>query len=180
MQKAFTNSFLIMQRIFLIGYMGSGKTSMGKLLATQLAYDFVDLDAYIEAKYHKTISQIFAEKGENKFREIERDCLRLVGEFERAIISTGGGSPCYFHNMDYMNAHGLTIYLRLTPEQLAVRLETSRAGKRPLLADRKGEELRQFITEGLLTREPFYSQARVILSGSDEEIIEKILDVKQL
>lgn len=167
-----------MERIFLIGYMGSGKTSMGKLLAKQLAYDFVDLDAYIETKYHKTVSQIFAEFGESKFREIERDCLRLVGEFEKAIISTGGGSPCYYDNMEYMNAHGLTIYLKLTPEQLAVRLETSRAGKRPLLAERKGEELRHFITEGLLTREPFYSQAHVVLSGSDEEIIDKILQIK--
>jgi shikimate kinase len=169
-----------MDRIFLIGYMGSGKTSMGKLLATQLAYDFVDLDAYIETKYHKTVSQIFAEMGESKFREIERECLRLVGEFEKTIISTGGGSPCYFDNMNYMNAQGLTIYLRLTPEQLAIRLETSRAGKRPLLSNRKGEELRQYITEGLLTREPFYIQARVLLSGNDEEIIEKILNIKKI
>ena len=92
-----------MDRIFLIGYMGSGKTSMGKLLATQLSYDFVDLDAYIETKYHKTVSQIFAEMGESKFREIERKCLRLVGEFEKTIISTGGGSPCYFDNMEYKN-----------------------------------------------------------------------------
>ena len=167
-----------MERFFLIGYMGSGKTSMGKLLAKKLAYDFVDLDAFIETKYHKTVSQIFAELGESKFREIEHDCLRLVGEFEKAIISTGGGSPCYYDNMEYMNSHGLTIYLKLTPEQLAVRLETSRVGKRPLLAERKGGELRHFITEGLLTREPFYSQAHVVLSGSDEEIIDKILQIK--
>lgn len=169
-----------MGRFFLIGYMGSGKTSMGSLLAKQLNYDFIDLDAFIETKYHKTVSQIFAEMGESKFREIEHECLRVVGEFENTVISTGGGSPCYFDNMNYMNAQGTTIYIRLSPDQLALRLETSRAGKRPLLADRKGDELRQFITEGLLTREPFYSQAQLVLTGTDEEIIEKILAICKL
>ncbi|MCE5331904.1 MAG: shikimate kinase [Bacteroidales bacterium] len=163
-----------MERIFLIGYMGSGKTCMGKMLAQQLNYVFVDMDAQIEKKYHKAVSQIFAEMGEDKFREIERECLHEVADFERTVISTGGGAPCFFDNMDYMNSQGFTVYLKLTPEQLVTRLELSRAGKRPLLGNRKGEDLRLFIEEGLVAREPFYSQAQLIVSGTDEEMMKQV------
>lgn len=154
--------------------MGSGKTCMGKMLAQQLNYVFVDMDAQIEKKYHKAVSQIFAEMGEDKFREIERECLHEVADFERTVISTGGGAPCFFDNMDYMNSQGFTVYLKLTPEQLVTRLELSRAGKRPLLGNRKGEDLRLFIEEGLVAREPFYSQAQLIVSGTDEEMMKQV------
>ncbi|MGB4415147.1 MAG: shikimate kinase [Paludibacter sp.] len=163
-----------MERIFLIGYMGSGKTYLGKMLAQQLDYVFVDMDALIEKKYHKAVSQIFAEMGEDKFREIERECLHEVADFEKTVISTGGGAPCFFDNMDYMNSHGFTVYLKLSPEQLVTRLESSRAGKRPLLGNRKGEDLRLFIEEGLVAREPFYSQAQLIVSGTDEEMMKQV------
>lgn len=163
-----------MKRIFLIGYMGSGKTSIGKLLATRLNYTFVDIDTYIENKYHKTVPQIFADHGEAEFRQMEQNCLHEVAEFEGAVISTGGGSPCFFNNMEYMSTHGLTVYLKLTPAQLAERLEHSRPNKRPLLAERKGEELLRFITDGLATREPFYDKATLSVNGTDEDIIEKI------
>ncbi len=154
--------------------MGSGKTYMGKMLAQQLDYVFVDMDALIEKKYHKAVSQIFAEMGEDKFREIERECLHEVADFEKTVISTGGGAPCFFDNMDYMNSHGFTVYLKLSPEQLVTRLESSRAGKRPLLGNRKGEDLRLFIEEGLVAREPFYSQAQLIVSGTDEEMMKQV------
>lgn len=163
-----------MERIFLIGYMGSGKTYMGKMLAQQLDYVFVDMDALIEKKYHKAVSQIFDEMGEDKFREIERECLHEVADFEKTVISTGGGAPCFSDNMDYMNSHGFTVYLKLSPEQLVTRLESSRAGKRPLLGNRKGEDLRLFIEEGLVAREPFYSQAQLIVSGTDEEMMKQV------
>lgn len=154
--------------------MGSGKTYLGKMLAQQLDYVFVDMDALIEKKYHKAVSQIFAEMGEDKFREIERECLHEVADFEKTVISTGGGTPCFFDNMDYMNSHGFTVYLKLSPEQLVTRLESSRAGKRPLLGNRKGEDLRLFIEEGLVAREPFYSQAQLIVSGTDEEMMKQV------
>lgn len=154
--------------------MGSGKTYLGKMLAQQLDYVFVDMDALIEKKYHKAVSQIFAEMGEDKFREIERECLHEVADFEKTVISTGGGAPCFFDNMDYMNSHGFTVYLKLSPEQLVTRLESSRAGKRPLLGNRKGEDLRLFIEEGLVAREPFYSQAQLIVSGTDEEMMKQV------
>lgn len=165
-----------MTRIFLIGYMGSGKTTIGKALAEQLNYSFVDMDTHIEEKQFKTVSQIFAEMGEEQFRLLEQKCLHEVAEFERVVIATGGGAPCFFDNVDYMNRHGLTIYIKLSAEQLATRLESSRANKRPLLANRKGEELQAFIAEGLARREVFYNRATLSLSGSDEEIIAQICE----
>jgi len=167
------------KRIFMIGYMGSGKTSLGKKLAENLHFSFVDMDAHIEEKYHKTVSEIFAELGQEKFREIEKECLHEIGDFENTIISTGGGAPCFYDNIQYMNEKGLTIYLNLTIEQLAVRLENSRAGKRPLLADKKGEALVEFIRNGLEQRLQFYEQAQLIVGGNDDEMLEKIMNALQ-
>ena len=163
-----------MNRIFLIGYMGSGKTTLGKLLADMLGYTFVDMDTHIEEKHFKTVSQIFAEMGEEKFRLLEQQCLHEVSMFENVVIATGGGAPCFFDNMDYMNRHGLTVYLKLSAEQLAIRLESSRANKRPLLSNRKGAELQEFISEGLAKREGFYNNSHISVTGSDEEIIAQI------
>ncbi len=165
-----------MNRIFLIGYMGSGKTTIGKLLAEKLGYSFIDMDHHIEEKQFKTVTQIFSELGEEKFRLLEQHCLHEVAEFENVVISTGGGAPCFFENMDYMNSRGLTIYLKLSPSQLAERLEVSKANKRPLLAERKGEELRQFVSDGLSKREPYYSKARLIITGDFETAVNEILE----
>ena len=108
-----------MKRIFLIGFMGSGKTTLGKALSRQLGIDFIDLDLYIEARYHKTIREIFAESGEERFRQIEKSLLHEVADFENVIIAAGGGTPCFFDNIDYMNAHGTCIYLRPRPTSYA-------------------------------------------------------------
>ena len=169
-----------MNRIFLIGYMGSGKTTVGKLLATRLGWGFVDMDAHIESKEFKSVSLIFAEKGEQEFRLKEQKCLHEVAEFENVVISTGGGVPCFFDNMEFMNAHGMTIYLKLSAAELAERLECSHANKRPLLADRKGEELRLFIADGLAQREPFYTRARFAVDGNDKELVSVICDLTGL
>lgn len=166
-----------MSRIFLVGYMGSGKTTIGKMLAKRLEYSFVDLDAHIEEKQFKTVSQIFAELGEHEFRLIEKQNLLDLAEFENVVISTGGGAPCFFDNMDFMNFHGLTVYLKLLPSQLVERLEYSKANKRPLLAERKGAELLQFVTEGLTKREPFYSQAKIIVNGTNRNIVSQICEL---
>lgn len=166
-----------MNRIFLIGYMGSGKTTVGKLLTEKLGYSFVDMDHHIEEKQFKTVSQIFAELGEKKFRLLEQQCLHEVAEFENVVISTGGGAPCFFDNMEYMNARGLTVYLKLSPEQLAERLEASKVNKRPLLAERKGEELRRFIADGLAKRETFYANAALELTGDFETVIENVFRI---
>ena len=166
-----------MNRIFLIGYMGSGKTTIGKLLAKKLGYSFVDMDHHIEEKQFKTVSQIFTEKGEDVFRRLEQNCLHEVADFENIVISTGGGAPCFFDNMDYMNRHGLTIYLKLTTDELAERLELVGVSKRPILAGKTGIELRQFIAEGLAKREIFYEKATHSLSGSIEDTVNQIFQL---
>ena len=163
-----------MNRIFLIGYMGSGKTTVGQLLATQLGYSFIDMDNHIEGKLFKSVSQIFAELGEDQFRLLEKQCLHEVAEFDHVVISTGGGVPCFFDNMEYMNKQGVTVYLKLSSADLAERLEQSHANKRPLLANRKGEELLHFISEELAKREPFYSQAAFSVSGEIESTVSQI------
>lgn len=148
-----------MTRIFLTGYMGAGKTTLGRALAAELGIPFIDLDHYIEKRHCKTIAQLFAEKGEEGFREIERRMLHEVGEFEDVIISTGGGTPCFFDNIEYMNAQGTTVYLDVPVERLHIRLSIAKA-KRPLIKDKNDEELMAFITEQLAKRAPHYCKAQ--------------------
>lgn len=152
-----------MTRIILIGYMGAGKTTIGKVLAREMGLDFYDLDWYIEDRFHKKIPEIFAESGEAGFREIERKMLHEVAEFENVIISCGGGTPCFFDNMDYMNSLCETIYLKASPEVLAAHLKMGKV-VRPLLVGKSDEELTSFISEMLTEREPFYSRAKYTIN----------------
>lgn len=147
-----------MTRILLIGYMGAGKTTLGRALADKLGLTFIDLDNYIEQRFRKSISQIFAEMGEDGFRDIERRMLHEVAEFEDVIISTGGGTPCFFDNIDFMNSMGTTVYLQVPLERLFVRLSIARK-QRPLIKDKNDDELRLFIAEQIAKREPHYSKA---------------------
>lgn len=147
-----------MNTIILIGYMGAGKTTVGKALAKELGLQFYDLDWYIEARMHKTVPQIFAERGEDGFRKIEHNMLHEVAEFEGVVLSCGGGTPCFFDNIDYMNSRGHVVYLKATPDVLQKHLQMGRT-ERPLLKGKKPEELVSFIAEQLEKREPFYSKA---------------------
>ena len=121
-----------MIRIFLTGYMGAGKTTLGKAFARELNVPFIDLDWYIEERFHKSIRELFVERGEASFRELERNMLHEVSEFEDVIISTGGGTPCFFDNMDYMNGHGQTVFLDVHPDILFNRLRVA-THQRPIL-----------------------------------------------
>jgi shikimate kinase len=150
-----------MKQLFLIGFMGSGKTAIGKRLAPILNMQFLDMDAYIEEKQQKKISELFAEKGESGFREIERLCLHEIANLDNVIISTGGGAPCYFDNMDVMNASGTTIYLKSDPEVLAERLNFCKQN-RPLIKDKSLDELRIYVVDKLAEREKWYNQAQII------------------
>ena len=132
-----------MKRIFLIGYMGSGKTTLGRAFSKEQKLTFIDLDWYIEERFHKTIQQIFAERGENGFRELERRMLHEVADFEDVVIAAGGGTPCFFDNMDFMNEHGVTVLLEAKPSTLFNRLKVAKS-QRPLLANKSDEELMTF------------------------------------
>lgn len=162
-----------MVRIILIGYMGAGKTTVGKALAKDMGLMFYDLDWYIETRMHKTVAQIFEERGEEGFRVIEKNMLHEVAEFENVIISCGGGTPCFFDNMEYMNQQGDTVYLQASPEVLATHLKMGK-GVRPLIAGKTEEELHQFIRESLDKREPFYSQAKHIVNVDLMDDFDKI------
>ena len=162
-----------MVRIIIIGYMGAGKTTVGKALSKDLGIPFYDLDWYIESRMHKTVAQLFAERGEEGFRQIERNMLHEVAEFEDVIISCGGGTPCFFDNMEYMNQQGDTVYLKASPEVLYSHLLMGKT-VRPLLVGKSKEELLMFIKEQLERREPFYTQARHVLDVSLMDNYEKI------
>ena len=148
-----------MKSIILIGYMGAGKTTIGKVLARELGVEFYDLDNYIEDRFHQKIPDIFAEKGEEGFREVERKMLHEVAEFENVVISCGGGTPCFFDNMDYMNSRGETIFLEASPQVLKEHLQMGKT-VRPLIQGKSQEELIAFIEESLQKRLPFYQKAK--------------------
>lgn len=148
-----------MTRIILIGYMGAGKTTIGKVLAREMGLEFYDLDWYIENRFQKKIPEIFSEKGEDGFRVIEQKMLHEVAEFEDVIISCGGGTPCFFDNMDYMNAQGETVYLDASPAVLKEHLLMGKS-QRPLIQGKSPEELEQFIHTSLQSRLPFYTKAK--------------------
>lgn len=157
----------------LLGYMGAGKTTIGHALAKELDMSFYDLDWYIEMRFRKSVAAIFAERGEEGFREIERNMLHEVAEFENVIISMGGGTPCFFDNMEYVNSLCTTVYLKASPEVLAAHL---RVGKtvRPLIVGKTDDELIDYVSESLAARERFYSMAQFTLDVDLLETREKV------
>lgn len=153
-----------MDLIFFTGFMGCGKTTWSRKLAAHLGYDFIDLDHLLEEQAGMTIAEYFASYGEEAFRILESEVLKQTAYSNNTVISTGGGLPCFFDNMSWMNAHGKTVYIKLSPKTLVDRLEKGKA-KRPLLRDKHGDELLAFITEKLAEREAYYLQAQYIADG---------------
>jgi shikimate kinase len=153
-----------MMKIFLIGFMGCGKSTTGKKLAKRLGYDFIDLDHEMEKQTGSTIANYFALHGEDAFRQLESGTLKEFDYPTNCVVATGGGAPCYFDNMDWMNSNGLTVYINMSPAALAQRLEKGRA-KRPLLRDLSEEQLIAFIEGKLAERDGFYSRASMIVNG---------------
>ncbi|MEY4727536.1 MAG: hypothetical protein RLZZ390_60 [Bacteroidota bacterium] len=157
--------------IFLIGFMGSGKSHEGHLLAKHLDLPFIDLDGWIEEQQNRTISEIFRTEGEDSFRNIETAALQQaahqllsqsVSSTYAGIISTGGGTPCFHDNMDWMNANGVTVWLNLPVAVLAMRLSKEKS-KRPLIANLNDGELYQFIEKKLEERYPYYSMSTLTI-----------------
>ena len=166
-------------KIFLIGYMGCGKTSLGRKLAHATGLRFVDMDAAIEEREGASVADIFRYEGEEYFRSRERRLIdELAASEEDMIVSTGGGAPVWRDNMERMNEAGVTVYLRRTPEQIASRLSPHGRRKRPKLRDLDDEERIAFMTANMAEREPFYSRARLCVDcakRSDAELIETVL-----
>ena len=160
-------------RIILMGYMGSGKTTVGRALAKDLNMPFYDLDWYIESRMRKTVKQIFDERGEDGFRVIERNMLHEVAEFENIVVSCGGGTPCFFDNIDYLNQQGETVYLKCTPAVLHKHLSMGKT-VRPLLLNKTPEQVKTYIEEQLQVREPFYSKAKHTVDVTLMDNYEKI------
>ena len=158
-------------KIFLIGYMGSGKSTAGKKLASKLGLTFLDLDDYIESEYGKTIPEIFEKEGEEKFRELEHLYLKKVLSFDNIVISLGGGTPCFYNHMELLNNSGLTVYLKMSVDALATRLVNAKK-KRPLIQDMSEFDLKNFISTNLSKREPFYLQSHYKVKAKNLDIDE--------
>ena len=158
-----------MVRIFLTGYMGAGKTTLGKAFARKLNIPFIDLDWYIEERFHKTVGELFTERGEAGFREIERNMLHEVAEFENVVISTGGGAPCFFDNMEFMNRTGKTVFLNVHPDVLFRRLRIAKQ-QRPILQGRQDDELMDFIIQALKNVHLFIGRHNISLMRTNWKI----------
>lgn len=164
-------------RIFIVGYMLSGKSTIGKRLARLLNYKFIDTDQAIEQQYKLSVSDIFKKYGEEVFRTLEKQMINTLKEEENIVISTGGGFVCFNDNMKWVKENGISIYLKLTPEAIISRNKVAKR-PRPLLQNKTDEELLNFIKQTLKEREVYYQQSDFIfnaLSVKPEEIIKIIL-----
>jgi shikimate kinase len=153
-------------RIFLIGFMGSGKTTLGKQLARKLDYQFIDQDTFIEQQTGISVADYFTKFGEAAFRKLEHESFIELIKLQNAVISTGGGAPCFFNNIGIMNENGIAIYLRMSPEVLKSRLKYAQ-NERPLIKGKSESELLDFIKLKLAEREPFYMQAHHVIESMD-------------
>ena len=164
-------------RLFLVGFMGCGKSYIGRPLAAKLGFQFVDVDNIIENTEGGTIAQIFEKQGETYFRQLESETLKRLGKWENIVIATGGGAACFQGNMEWMNENGLSIYLKASPELLLSRLKGETL-QRPLLAGRTDADLLDFIENKLSERTQFYEKAALIIeqAGDGEEIVIDIIN----
>jgi shikimate kinase len=161
--------------IFLIGFMASGKTSKGKKIARKMEIPFIDLDRVIEEQEKQTITDIFENKGESYFRKLEAKILRQFPKDLKAVIAVGGGAPCFYDNIQYMNYLGTSVFLKRSKQRILGRLRQNK-DKRPLVAKLNDQELKDFIEQRLANRNSFYEQAEFIFDA-DEQKINKLIAV---
>ena len=159
-----------MRPVFLIGYMGCGKTTLGEVLARQMGLRFIDLDEFIEARQGMTIPQIFDQMGEARFRELETEALSEVAVTQDVIVGCGGGTPCHGGNMDLMNQAGTTVWLTTSPERITARLLLPEEKcKRPKILHLPDEEVLPLVKAELQARAPIYGQAQLQFDSTDIE-----------
>lgn len=158
-----------MKRVILIGFMGAGKSTLGKKIANKMDLPFIDSDSMIEEKYQKSIGEIFSEYGESHFRTLESDFISSLENKDEFVLATGGGMPCFGKNMELLNELGTTFYLERSPKELANRLFNAKS-RRPLIDGMEQEELVTFIEDKLSVREEYYKTAKVILGREDQTV----------
>lgn len=166
-------------KIFLLGFMGCGKSTFGEKLALKLNWDFIDLDEYIEEKEGDSIVNIFKHKGETYFRGLETKAVEATANMTRTIISTGGGTPCFNDNIEQINALGLSVYIKLSPEVLKERL-LNETNKRPLLSGLNEDELLTFIESKLAEREDDYLKSEIVFNYNDDAVPNFIQKIKEV
>ena len=164
--------------IFLLGFMGSGKSHWGRLWAAAHNFNFIDLDEELEKQEQKTVAAIFETRGEDYFRQKETILLRSLTAQSNSIVSCGGGTPCFFDNMAWMNKNGLTIFLEATTQFILKNIKNEK-DKRPLIKDKDDAEILFFIEQKLKERQPYYSKAKIILQAEDLNIdsIKKVINL---
>ncbi len=166
-----------MNRIYLIGFMGVGKSTIGKKLAHSLDYNFVDIDELFENKYKVSINTFFEKYSEKLFRELENKLLHETFSYKNTVISTGGGSPCYDNAINDINNHGTSIYLKMPVEALVNRLENA-IRPRPLIKGKSHEEVKSDVEKLLKEREQYYNKANIIFDAISPDIDKLMLALK--
>lgn len=166
-------------KIVLIGYMGSGKSTSGDLLAKNLKVDFIDLDTYITKKYNQSISEIFENEGEEKFRELESTYLKEVLKKNDVVIAVGGGTPCFNNNMMLIKQQAISVYIKMDAKSLTKRLLLSKT-PRPLIKGKSEKELLEFIQTNLNKREPYYQQATYTIDPEQKSVDQLAEAIKNL
>lgn len=168
-----------MDRIYIVGYMGAGKTTAARRLAQRMGWEVVDTDALFEEKYKISVNDFFNKYDEPLYRKLESEVLKATESLDHVVVSTGGGTACFFDNMDWMNQHGLTVFLSISPQAAVDRVIHSRH-KRPLVEGKSEEELTEFVNQHYASRLPFYEQARITAKSEDfdiESLMEAIKDI---
>ena len=166
-------------RLYLIGYMGTGKSTLGRKIAKRTELPFLDTDKMVEETEGATVADIITFAGEEYFRKAERKALEQTAEMENVIVSTGGGLPIWGDNMEWIEEHGVSIYLKRAPEQILSRLSPHGRQKRPKFRGLNDEELLAFMHSHLAEREPVYARASVVIDCSqvsDDEIEERLAE----
>ena len=165
-----------MDRIYIVGYMGAGKTTAARRLAQRLGWEVVDTDALFEEKYKISVNDFFNKYDEPLYRKLESEVLKSTESLENVVVSTGGGTACYFDNMEWMNQHGLTVFLRISPKAAVDRVIHSRH-KRPLVEGKSEEELIEFVNSHYASRLQFYELAQITVKSEDfdlEALLQKL------
>ena len=165
-----------MDRIYIVGYMGAGKTTAARHLASHLGWEVVDTDALFEEKYKISVCDFFNKYDEPLYRKLESEVLKSTENLDNVVISTGGGTACYFDNMEWMNQHGLTVFLRISQTAVVDRLLHAKR-KRPLAEGKTESELTEFVNRHYTARLPFYEQAKITVKAENldlENLIKQI------